>query len=85
VPWATGNAWAPTIISRNGSYYFYFSGQNAVYNCKTIGVAISSSSPEGPFTAEPAAMILNNENLTTGQAIDPCAFRDPTTGKYYRC
>ncbi len=25
VPWATGNAWAPTIIERDGKYYFYFS------------------------------------------------------------
>lgn len=32
VPWATGNAWAPTAIERNGKYYFYFSGQNPTYN-----------------------------------------------------
>ncbi|KAF2680445.1 glycoside hydrolase family 43 protein [Lentithecium fluviatile CBS 122367] len=82
VPWAAGNAWAPTIIERNGKYYFYFSGQNPPYNRKTIGVAVADS-PEGPFTAEPTAMILNNEAVTTGQAIDSAAFRDPTTGKYY--
>lgn len=28
-------------------------------------------------------MILNNEAITTNQAIDPAAFKDPTTGKYY--
>jgi hypothetical protein len=28
-------------------------------------------------------MILNNESLTSGQAIDPGAFLDPKTGKYY--
>jgi beta-xylosidase len=82
VPWATGNAWAPTIIDRDGKYYFYFSGQNPTYNRKTIGVAVADS-PEGPFTAQPTAFVLNNGNLTTGQAIDPAAFRDPTTGKYY--
>jgi hypothetical protein len=82
VPWATGNAWAPTIIERGGKYYFYFSGQNPTYSRKTIGVAIASS-PEGPFTSQPTAMILNNENVTTGQAIDAAAFLDPTTGKYY--
>ncbi|KAL6154951.1 hypothetical protein ACJQWK_00894 [Exserohilum turcicum] len=82
VPWATGNAWAPTIIERGGKYYFYFSGQNSKYNRKTIGVAVASS-PDGPFTAQPEAMILNNEAITTGQAIDPAVFRDPTTGKYY--
>jgi beta-xylosidase len=82
VPWAVGNAWAPTIIQRDEKYYFYFSGQNPTYNRKTIGVAVSSS-PNGPFVAEPEAFILNDEAPTTGQAIDSAAFLDPTTGKYY--
>lgn len=82
VPWATGNAWAPTIIERNGKYYFYFSGNNPTYDRKTIGAAIADS-PDGPFTAQPTAMILNNGAVTTGQAIDPAVFEDPTTGKYY--
>ncbi|KAF2995402.1 hypothetical protein E8E13_004745 [Curvularia kusanoi] len=82
VPWAVGNGWAPTIIERNGKYYFYFSGQNAEYDTKTIGVAVADS-PSGPFTAQPQAFILNNEALKSGQAIDPAAFHDPTTGKYY--
>ncbi len=42
-----------------------------------------ADSPEGPFTAQPTAMILNNEAVTSGQAIDPAAFQDPETGKYY--
>ncbi|WP_170315609.1 family 43 glycosylhydrolase [Nakamurella deserti] len=82
VPWATGNAWAPTITERNGKYYFYFSGENPTYNRKTIGVAVADS-PEGPFTAQPTAMITNNESVTTGQAIDPATFKDPVTGRYY--
>ena len=82
VPWATGNAWAPTITERDGKFYFYFSGQNASYNRKTIGVAVADS-PEGPFMAQPTAMILNNEAVTSGQAIDPATFMDPETGKYY--
>jgi beta-xylosidase len=84
VPWATGNAWAPTITEKDGKYYFYFSGQNLQYNRKTIGVAVSSS-PEGPFVAEQEAMIINggDEPLTSGQAIDPDAFHDPVSGKYY--
>ncbi|KAK1910631.1 hypothetical protein P3342_008510 [Pyrenophora teres f. teres] len=82
VPWATGNAWAPTITERGGKYYFYFSGNNPTYDSKTIGVAIADS-PEGPFIAEPTAMILNKGAVKTGQAIDPAVFEDPTTGKYY--
>lgn len=82
VPWATGNAWAPTIIEKDSKYYFYFSGNNPEYDRKTIGVAVADA-PEGPFTAQAKAMILNEGNVTTGQAIDPAVFEDPTTGKYY--
>ncbi|KAH6887447.1 glycosyl hydrolase [Thelonectria olida] len=82
VPWATGNAWAPTIAERDGKYYFYFSGNNPTYNRKTIGVAVADS-PDGPLEAMEEAMIVNNEVLTTNQAIDPCAFLDPVSGKYY--
>ncbi|WP_291036643.1 family 43 glycosylhydrolase [Herbiconiux sp.] len=82
VPWATGNAWAPTITEKGGKYYFYFSGHNPSVDRKTIGVAVADS-PTGPFTAQPEAMILNNEAVTSGQAIDPAAFTDPATGKSY--
>ncbi|MBO0610751.1 family 43 glycosylhydrolase [Myceligenerans salitolerans] len=82
VPWATGNAWAPTIAERDGKYYFYFSGHHPELNRKTIGVAVADS-PTGRFTAEPEAMITNEEPVTTGQAIDPAWFRDPQTGTHY--
>ncbi|WP_291053373.1 family 43 glycosylhydrolase [Herbiconiux sp.] len=82
VPWATGNAWAPTIAEKDGKYYFYFSGHNAELDRKTIGVAVADS-PTGPFVAQPEAMILNDEAVTSGQAIDPAAFTDPETGKHY--
>jgi large repetitive protein len=82
VPWASGNAWAPTIIERGGKFYFYFSGHNDTYGRKTIGVAVADS-PMGPFVAQPTAMILNNEAVTSNQAIDPAAFLDPVSGKYF--
>ncbi|KAH8200583.1 hypothetical protein TruAng_005235 [Truncatella angustata] len=82
VPWSTGNAWAPTIASKNGKYYFYFCGHNPIYNAKNIGVAVGDS-PEGPFTAQEGPMITNTESITTSQAIDPDVFADPVSGKYY--
>ena len=82
VPWATGNAWAPTITEKNGKYYFYFSGENSSLNRKTIGVAVADS-PMGPFTAQPTAMITNGESVNSGQAIDPAAITDPATGRTY--
>ncbi|ORY69111.1 glycosyl hydrolase [Pseudomassariella vexata] len=85
VPWANNDAWAPTIIERSGKYYFYFSGNNTAYSDdvqKTIGVAVASS-PTGPFVPQAKAMIYNNEAVTATVAIDPAAFLDPVSGKYY--
>lgn len=82
VPWATGNAWAPTIIERGGKYYFYFSGHNPQTNRKNLGVAVGDS-PTGPFRAQSQPLVLNSEAVTSGQAIDPAAFRDPVSGEYY--
>jgi len=82
VPWSDGKAWAPAITERNGKYYFYHSGNNPTQGYPTIGAAVADS-PEGPFTAQPTAMILNTERLTASAAIDPMAFRDPVTGKYH--
>lgn len=82
VPWATGNAWAPTIAEKEGKYYFYFSGQNPTYDTKTIGVAVADS-PEGLFEAQSTAMITNQDEPKTNQAIDPDVFQDPKSGTYY--
>ncbi|KAI1324470.1 glycosyl hydrolase [Xylariaceae sp. FL0255] len=83
VPWATGYAWAPTIIERNSKYYIYFSGENPSYSdIKTIGVAVSSA-PEGSFTAQSEAMLVNNLTIKTNQVIDPAVFEDPVSGRYY--
>lgn len=82
VPWAVGNAWAPTIGEKDGKYYFYFSGHNPTYDRKTIGVAVADH-PEGPFVSTEEAIILNSEQVNSGQAIDPAWFNDPATGKDY--
>lgn len=83
VPWATGNAWAPTIAERHGNFYFYFSGANPDYDdAKTLGVAVSDS-PEGPFVAQAKPFITNTEAVNTSQAIDSDAFYDPVSGKYF--
>lgn len=86
VPWATGNAWAPAFAERDGRYYFYHSGENpsVAEGHKSIGGAVADH-PEGPFTAQSKAMILgtDDEEVVSGQTIDPAAFRDPETGKWY--
>lgn len=82
VPWSDGSAWAPTIAEKDGKYYFYFSGNNPTFNYKTIGVAVADS-PEGPYTAQPTAMINGTEAIVAGQTIDPYVFLDPVGGKYW--
>jgi len=84
VPWSDGKAWAPGIIQRGDSYYFYFSGSNPATNDLSIGVAVAPS-PEGPFTAQASPIITNRdpEPIKAIVSIDPMAFHDPVSGKWY--
>ncbi|KAM0351004.1 hypothetical protein ACHAPU_002782 [Fusarium lateritium] len=86
VPWATGNAWAPTFAARHGKYYFYHSGNNPSVEDghKSIGAAVADH-PEGPWKAQSKAMIAGtkDEPIVSNQAIDPAAFEDPESGKWY--
>jgi beta-xylosidase len=86
VPWATGNAWAPGFAARDGKYYFYHSGNNPSVKegHKSIGVAVADH-PEGSWKAQAEPMIkgTSDEPIVSNQAIDPAAFQDPETGKWY--
>lgn len=82
VPWADGSAWAPTVAERDGRYYFYFSGNNPALGRKTIGVAVADH-PAGPYAARATPLVDGTEALAASQTIDPYAFRDPVSGKYY--
>lgn len=76
VTWATGNAWAPAIATRNGKFYFYFCGK-MLNGESAIGVAVANT-PTGPFLAEPQPLItmeqLKRLGITMGQAIDPSIY-----------
>ncbi|WP_242855827.1 family 43 glycosylhydrolase [Ruminiclostridium josui] len=77
VPWAVGSAWAPTIVEKNGKYYFYFCAKRSDGK-SCIGVA-TSESPKGPFIAESEPLITpeNLENgVTVSQTIDSSVFTD---------
>ncbi len=85
VPWADGNAWAPTIEEKNGKYYFYFCAKRANGD-SCIGVAVADS-PTGPFTAmdEPLLTpekVKSEAGISGGQVIDPSIFTDDD-GKSY--
>ncbi|TPG71850.1 family 43 glycosylhydrolase [Hymenobacter nivis] len=81
VSWSKKNAWAPTIIEQKtptGYKYAYYFCAGA-----KIGVALADS-PTGPFkdSGQPLLDKLP-EGVKGGQQIDPAAFRDPKTGKFY--
>lgn len=73
ITWAAKQLWAPDAAYRNGKYYLYFPAkrQDGIFQ---IGVAVSSS-PAGPFVAEPAA-------IRGSYSIDPAVFKDDD-GKVY--
>ncbi|UKT65030.1 family 43 glycosylhydrolase [Pedobacter mucosus] len=57
VSWGHANGWAPSVVARNGNYYFYFTAE------KKIGVAVGTS-PTGPF-------VDKGSPLATGDGTDP--------------
>lgn len=73
VPWAGKQLWAPVAAFKDGTYYLYFPAKDkeGVFR---IGVA-SSSSPTGPFRAEP-------QPIPGSYSIDPAVFHDDD-GSYY--
>ena len=67
--WAKIKAWAPDIIERNGTYYFYFCADGK------IGVA-TAKTPTGPFVdALGAPLLVRNGKINTN-TIDPYPFID---------
>ncbi|WP_022823478.1 family 43 glycosylhydrolase [Hymenobacter norwichensis] len=81
VSWSKKSAWAPTIIEQKTATGYKY----AYYFCAgaKIGVALADS-PTGPFkdSGQPLLDKLP-EGVKGGQQIDPAAFRDPKTGKFY--
>lgn len=85
VPWAAGNAWAPSVIEKKEGdsyrYYFYYSARPLDGGGKQIGVAVADR-PEGPFK-DLGHPIITASPIGRGQQIDVDVFMDPATGKYY--
>jgi beta-xylosidase len=73
VPWASKQMWAPDAAHKDGTYYFYFPARDKA-GIFRIGAA-SSTSPTGPFKAEP-------DYIQGTFSIDPAVFEDDD-GSYY--
>ncbi len=73
VLWAEQQMWAPDANEKDGTYYLFFPAK-AYDGIFRIGVA-TSSSPTGPFIAQPEA-------IKGSFSIDPAVFKDDD-GSYY--
>ncbi|MDR0796372.1 MAG: glycoside hydrolase family 43 protein [Tannerella sp.] len=81
VKWANRAMWAPSVIRKDGKYYFFFSA-NDVRDDLIGGIGVSvSDRPEGPYK-DLLGKPLINENVNGAQPIDQFVFRDDD-GKYY--
>jgi hypothetical protein len=67
VPWAGRQMWAPDAAARDGKYFLYFPAKDK-QDVFRIGVAVSTS-PTGPFKAEPQA-------IEGSYSMDPTVFTD---------
>lgn len=81
VKWAKRAMWAPSLISKDGKYYFFF-GANDVHEGEVggIGVAVSDR-PEGPYK-DLLGKPLINDIVNGAQPIDQFVFHDDD-GRYY--
>ena len=81
VKWAHKAMWAPSIIEKDGKYYFFFSA-NDVHEGEVGGIGVSiADRPEGPYK-DLLGKPLINEIVHGAQPIDQFVFKDKD-GQYY--
>ncbi|MBO5436913.1 MAG: glycoside hydrolase family 43 protein [Thermoguttaceae bacterium] len=81
VTWARRAMWAPSVLQKDGKYYFFF-GANDVHEGEIggIGVAVADK-PEGPYR-DLLGKPLVNDIVNGAQPIDQYVFLDDD-GQYY--
>lgn len=85
VPWVGDDAqerhyaWAPSVLEKNGRFYFYYSVGPQNPTPSRIGVAVGDS-PAGPFKDSGKPLLAGGNGF---EAIDPMVFTDPRSGRTY--
>jgi beta-xylosidase len=75
-PWAKCAIWAPTIIEKNGLYYYVFASNDIPHKSEVGGLEIAvSDSPTGPFKALLDRPLVG-EFHNGAQPIDAHLFKD---------
>jgi hypothetical protein len=73
------HAWAPSVLTRDGKYYFYYSVGPQDPTPSRIGVAVGDA-PAGPFRDSGKPLLTGGNGF---EAIDPMVFTDPKSGNCY--
>lgn len=82
IKWANRAMWAPSVIQKDGKYFFFF-GANDIQNDQQaggIGVAVADK-PEGPYKDHLGKPLIDKFH-NGAQPIDQFAFKD-ADGSYY--
>ena len=82
VKWAKRAMWAPSVIEKDGKYYFFF-GANDIQNDETlggIGVAVANN-PAGPFKDHLGKPLIGKFH-NGAQPIDQFVFKDADGAHY---
>lgn len=81
VTWARTAMWAPSVLEKDGKYYFFFGANNVHPNeLGGIGVAVADQ-PQGPYK-DLIGKPLVNGIINGAQPIDQYVFKDED-GSYY--
>ncbi len=81
-PWVTNAVWAPTIIEKNGKYYYIFASNNIQKSGEIGGLEIAvCDNPEGPFKGYLDKPLVG-DFVNGAQPIDAHLFKDDD-GKIY--
>lgn len=82
ISWARRAMWAPSVIEKDGRYYFFFGANDIQSDAEVggIGVAVADR-PEGPFTDHVGGPLVDRFH-NGAQPIDQFVFKD-TDGTHY--
>jgi beta-xylosidase len=82
IKWAKRAMWAPSVIEKDGKYYFFFGANDIQSDNEAGGIGIAvSDKPGGPFTDYIGKPLIDKFH-NGAQPIDQFAFRD-FDGQYY--
>ena len=81
VSWARRAMWAPSVVEKDGTYYFFFAA-NDVHEGELGGIGVATSRrPDGPYS-DALGRPLIGEIVNGAQPIDQFVFRDDD-GQWY--